>query len=54
METIQEGRARKTQEDAERARIRARLDAEALQGSKETLERLNKQEKTAKAPKSKS
>ena len=51
METVGEKRARQAREES--AKVRARLDAEAKQGSKETLERLNKQEKTAKAPKSK-
>jgi hypothetical protein len=51
METVAQSRARKAREDAERTAVRTKMDAEAMQGSKETLERLKKQEKTAKASK---
>lgn len=53
METVGESKARKAREDAEK--VRARLDAEALQGSKETYARLKKEEEgqKVKVPKNK-
>jgi len=53
METVAEVRARKALEDAEKARARAKLDAQAMQGSTETLERLKKEEEAQKTVKAK-